>query len=198
MGNLALLPHSAKFALAFFFYSDVYNTIANVGVNWFTRELGVGLVEMLAMGILIPFCCMGAVFFWNYVINNHGYTPLQSIVTLMALMTTGTLYCCIGLIPGVPVGLKSSFELWLFAPFYGMCLGPLQAISRTCFAELIPPGHETEFFGILEISDKGSSFIGPLVTSILWSNFPDQIKLVRRGGLGAGGGWGGGVTYKHH
>ena len=51
---------------------------------------------------------------------------------------------------------------------YGMCLGPVQSYSRTMFTDLIPPGRESEYFGVFEISDRGSSWIGPAITAILY------------------------------
>ena len=38
-------------------------------------------------------------------------------------------------------------------------------------SQLVPPGQEAEFFGIYEISDKGSSWIGPMIVAILYDRF---------------------------
>lgn len=35
------------------------------------------------------------------------------------------------------------------------------------FAQILPPGNESEFFSLFEITDRGSSFIGPLVAGAL-------------------------------
>jgi MFS transporter, UMF1 family len=42
-------------------------------------------------------------------------------------------------------------------------LGGSQALSRSLFSQLIPKGKEAEYFGIYEISDKGTSWLGPLL-----------------------------------
>ena len=39
-------------------------------------------------------------------------------------------------------------------------------IQRCAFTHLIPPGQESEFFGIFEVSDKGSSILGPIVIGV--------------------------------
>ena len=39
--------------------------------------------------------------------------------------------------------------------------------GRALFSELIPEGHEADMFALFEITDKGSSWLGPLVTSII-------------------------------
>lgn len=38
-----------------------------------------------------------------------------------------------------------------------------QSSCRVQFSELVPVGHEAEFFGLYEVTDKGSAWIGPLV-----------------------------------
>ena len=40
-------------------------------------------------------------------------------------------------------------------------MGGSQALSRSLFAQLIPKGKEAEYFSIYEISDKGTSWLGP-------------------------------------
>jgi len=51
---------------------------------------------------------------------------------------------------------------------YGFVLGAIQSYTRTCFTDIVPPGQESEFFGIYEISDKGSSWLGPLICGVLY------------------------------
>ena len=144
--NLHLLPHSFRFMLAYFVYSDTYNTIANVGVVWFTTTLGISTLGMAAIGVIVPWMCMFGVFFWNWMIVQKGWTPLSSIIFLMGLLTSMCVYALVSFIPNAPIGFVNQWEVWVFAFAYGFCLGPLQALSRTAFAELIPPGHESEFF----------------------------------------------------
>ena len=45
----------------------------------------------------------------------------------------------------------------------GLVLGGSQALSRSLFSQLIPEGKEGEYFGFYEISDKGTSWLGPLL-----------------------------------
>lgn len=37
-----------------------------------------------------------------------------------------------------------------------------QALSRSLFSQMIPRGREAEYFGVYEISDKGTSWLAPL------------------------------------
>jgi UMF1 family MFS transporter len=65
------------------------------------------------------------------------------------------------------IGLHHEWEIYLFAVYYGFLVGALQSYSRVIFSELIPPGDESEFFSLYAITDKGSSWLGPLLQSLL-------------------------------
>ena len=61
------------------------------------------------------------------------------------------------------IGLRKGWELIAAAGFYGLAMGPMQGFSRTLFGSLIPRGNESAFFSLYEVTNKGSSFLGPLV-----------------------------------
>ena len=46
-------------------------------------------------------------------------------------------------------------------------LGGSQALSRSLFSQMIPAGREASFFGLYEISERGTSWIGPLLFGIV-------------------------------
>jgi UMF1 family MFS transporter len=46
-------------------------------------------------------------------------------------------------------------------------LGGSQALSRSLFARMIPRGREASFFGIYEVSERGTSWLGPLLFSVV-------------------------------
>jgi UMF1 family MFS transporter len=51
--------------------------------------------------------------------------------------------------------------------FIGFVLGGSQALSRSLFSQMIPAGRESAFFGIYEISERGTSWIGPVVFGVV-------------------------------
>jgi UMF1 family MFS transporter len=50
----------------------------------------------------------------------------------------------------------------------GLVLGGSQALSRSLFSQLIPAGREGEYYGFYEISDKGTSWLGPLAFGLVF------------------------------
>jgi len=51
----------------------------------------------------------------------------------------------------------------------GIVLGGSQALSRSLYSLMIPKGQESEFFSIYEISDKGTSWLGPLMFGLAFT-----------------------------
>ena len=47
-------------------------------------------------------------------------------------------------------------------------MGGTQALSRSLFSQLIPPGKEAEYFGFYEISDRGTSWLGPFLFALTY------------------------------
>ena len=54
-------------------------------------------------------------------------------------------------------------QFFILAISIGLVLGGSQAISRSLFAQMIPVGREAEFYSFYEISERGTSWIGPLI-----------------------------------
>ena len=49
----------------------------------------------------------------------------------------------------------------------GFVLGGSQALSRSLFSKMIPKGRESAFFGIYAISERGTSWLGPIVFGLV-------------------------------
>ena len=58
-------------------------------------------------------------------------------------------------------------SLFIFGLIHGLLIGAVQSYTRTLFVQLIPSGCESQFFSLYEISDKGSSWIGPIVLAVI-------------------------------
>ena len=166
-----------------------------------------GGLELALLGLIVPIFCVVGVLFGIYLQFYRGWSAHNCIIFFLAILTAMVGWGVLGYIPGVsgrcsvershvllsemmlnsntfrleqnPYGLKSATEMYIFCVLFGFCLGPLGGISRLAFVDMIPPGHEAEFFALMEISDKGSSWLGPLITTVIWTNFPgkEHIRL---------------------
>lgn len=63
--------------------------------------------------------------------------------------------------------LATRTQAYVMAGFIGMVLGSAQALSRSLYSQMIPVGRESAFFGLYEISEKGTSWMGQLLFTII-------------------------------
>ncbi|KAG5337659.1 hypothetical protein C0989_009100 [Termitomyces sp. Mn162] len=64
-------------------------------------------------------------------------------------------------------GLTTQGEMFALAVYFGSVYGAFQGYARAFFAELLPPGEEARWYGLFSITDKSSSFIGPLIVGLI-------------------------------
>jgi UMF1 family MFS transporter len=54
-------------------------------------------------------------------------------------------------------------QFFILGIFIALVMGGSQAISRSLFAQMIPIGKEAEFYSFYEVSERGTSWTGPLI-----------------------------------
>jgi UMF1 family MFS transporter len=59
-------------------------------------------------------------------------------------------------------------QFYALAAVIGIVQGGTQALSRSLFSQLIPLGKEAEYYGFYEISDRGTSWLGPLAFGLTY------------------------------
>lgn len=160
------LPVTFWYLMCFFLFSDGYSTMGSVAVIFGRTEMKVEYDKLIIAVLISPFASvLGNAFF--YLLQKFTKMTSKSIlVLLLGLMGLVPTYGVLGLFSD-RIGLHHEWEIYLFAVFYGFLVGALQSYSRVIFSELIPPGDESEFFSLYAITDKGSSWLGPLLQSLL-------------------------------
>ena len=63
--------------------------------------------------------------------------------------------------------LQTIAQAWAMGAVLATVLGGSQALSRSLFSQMIPTGHEATFFGLYEITDRGTSWIGPFIFGLV-------------------------------
>jgi UMF1 family MFS transporter len=54
-------------------------------------------------------------------------------------------------------------QFFVMAAIVAMIMGGSQALSRSLYAQMVPKSKEAEYFSIYEVSDKGTSWMCPLL-----------------------------------
>ena len=63
--------------------------------------------------------------------------------------------------------LDSKAEAVVMGVIIGLALGGATALARSMFAQMIPRGSEATFFGLFEVCSQGTSWLAPLIFTIV-------------------------------
>ncbi|KAK8803861.1 hypothetical protein WA158_001555 [Blastocystis sp. Blastoise] len=168
--SMLLLPNAFRLLLAWFLYSDSFSTItslailmANTYVNWYNIPRSIGLVLLMIESPVAA--SIGTWFFLTLTRKNliKGKTIIYICLTVLLFVC---IYPCLLTSETLLPILNPYWYMLILCAIFGFILGPVQSYSRSVFSSLIPAGHESEFFALYEISDRGSSWIGPLAISL--------------------------------
>ncbi|GAA5987349.1 hypothetical protein JCM5350_005635 [Sporobolomyces pararoseus] len=167
------LPNTFIFLSAWFLLSDSFATLTSTAMLYAKTTLNLPTPSLIIVAILTPLSGIFGSLLFPFLQSNHYLPPSfssnHSILILLILFST--------LIPiwGL-ISLNSSSELYLLSILFGTVYGSFQSFSRTCFSELIPSKRQSgRWFGLYSITDKSSSFLGPLLVSII-TNLTGQIR----------------------
>ena len=111
---------------------------------------------LIAVILMIQFVAFFGALFWGKLAGWIG--AKQSVVVSLVIWAGVVIYAYGGL-----KGPTATAQFFVLGIFIALVMGGSQAISRSLFAQMIPNGKEAEFFSFYEISERGTSWIGPLV-----------------------------------
>ena len=157
--ELARLRYTLKYLVAYLFFNDGIQTVISMASVFMAQELfiarGLKTDQSFLLGIflMVQFVAIfGALMFERlaYAINTKN-AILVSLVLWAAVVFYGYGF------------LHSTTEAWVMGAVIGIVLGGSQALARSLFSRMIPTGREASFFGIYEVSERGTSWLGPLV-----------------------------------
>jgi UMF1 family MFS transporter len=82
------------------------------------------------------------------------------------LMLSLVLWMCIIIYSYAFLPPGSSIHFYVLSGVIALVLGGSQSLSRSIFSKIIPHGKEARYFGLYELTDRGSSWLGPLLFGI--------------------------------
>ncbi len=154
-------PETLKFLLAYFLYNDGIQTVIAVASTFAAAPLIQGGLELeqatlIAVILMIQFVAFFGALFWGKLAGWVG--AKQSVILSLVIWAGVVIYAYGGL-----KGETATAQFFILGIFIALVMGGSQAISRSLFAQMVPVGKEAEFFSFYEISERGTSWIGPLV-----------------------------------
>jgi UMF1 family MFS transporter len=163
--ELGKLRHTLRFLLAYLLYNDGIQTIIVMAGVFLEQELFIsrGLAPdrsfLLGIILMVQFAAFGGALLFERISRAMG---TKKAILLSLLLWSGIVIYAYGF-------LNTITQAWVMAAAIAIVLGGSQALSRSLFSRMIPKGREASFFGMYEISERGTSWLGPLVFGIVVS-----------------------------
>ncbi len=145
-------PSTLHYLVAYLIYNDGIQTVIIVATAFAADELGVATDRLLLLVLMIQFMAFfGALGFGRLAgILGAKKTIMISLVIWSGIVIFAYLF------------LQTEAQLFALGFVLALVLGGSQALSRSLFSQMIPANQESEFFGFYEISERGTSWLGPL------------------------------------
>ncbi|MDX3799870.1 MFS transporter [Streptomyces sp. AK04-3B] len=152
-------PLTLAFLLAYLVYNDGIQTVISQASVYGSEELGLSQATLIGAVLLVQVLAVAGALGMGRLARAYGAkrTILGSLVAWT--LTLGAGYF-------LPAGAPVAF--YLLAGAIGLVLGGSQALSRSLFSHLVPPGKEAEYFSAYEMSDRGMSWLGPLLFGLTY------------------------------
>lgn len=161
--ELFKLKQTLRFLVAYLLYNDGIQTVITASSIFLAQELFVArgittdrtvLVIAFLIAQIVAFA--GAIVFERLA---HFTSTKSAIITSLVIWSLIVIYAY-GFLTTVS-------QAYVMSGMIGFVLGGSQALSRSLFSQMIPAGRESAFFGFYEISERGTSWIGPIVFGLV-------------------------------
>ncbi|QIP87503.1 MFS transporter [Streptomyces sp. Tu 2975] len=152
-------PLTLSFLLAYLVYNDGVQTVISQASVYGSEELGLDQTTLITAVLLVQVLAVAGALSMGRLARTYGAKR-----TILASLAVWTLILAAGYF------LPAGEPVWFYclAAGIGLVLGGSQALSRSLFSHLVPRGKEAEYFSAYEMSDRGLSWLGPLVFGLAY------------------------------
>ncbi len=151
--QLPSYPHSLLFLVAYLLYNDGIQTIIAMSTQFGSEELGLQTSDLIQLVLMVQFIAFFGALGFGYLARIMGSKRAIMISLVIWLGVTIYAYAI----------LQSRLQFFIMGGVIAVVLGGSQALSRSLFSLMIPEGQEAEYFSLYEVSERGTSWLGPLV-----------------------------------
>jgi UMF1 family MFS transporter len=157
--GLRAYPLTLLFLLAFLVYNDGVQTVISLASQYGTEELKLTQSTLVATILVVQFLAFGGALALGALARRIG--AYRTVLLSLVLWT-------VVILAAFRLPARAPLPFLLLGGCIGLVLGGSQALSRSLFAQLVPAGKEAEYFGFYEISDRGTSWLGPLAFGLVF------------------------------
>jgi UMF1 family MFS transporter len=146
-------PHTLLFLAAYLLYNDGIQTVIALAAQFGAEELSMETSQLVQLILMVQFIAFFGALGFGYLARWIG--SKRSVVISLFIWLGVTVYTY--------AFLQSVTQFFILGGVIAIVLGGSQALSRSLFSLMIPKGQEAEYFSLYEVSERGTSWMGPLI-----------------------------------
>jgi MFS transporter, UMF1 family len=153
LSQLPKYPQTLLFLAAYLLYNDGIQTVIALSAQFGAQELGMQTASLIQLILMVQFIAfVGALGFGRMA---KWIGAKRAILISLVIWLGVTVYTY--------AFLQTEAQFFVLGGVIAIVLGGSQALSRSVFSQMIPTGQEAEYFSLYEVSERGTSWIGPLI-----------------------------------
>eukprot|EP00158_Paraphelidium_tribonemae_P005278 Partr_v1_DN27261_c0_g1_i2_m38611 putative Vacuolar effluxer which mediate the efflux of amino acids resulting from autophagic degradation. The release of autophagic amino acids allows the maintenance of protein synthesis and viability during nitrogen starvation (By similarity) len=196
LGHYKKLPNTYSYLVAYFIFSDSFTTIGQIAILFASKTIGMTAAQISVALVMAPIFALAGGYWWLWISRRYRWTTKKTLLILLGFTTLLPIYGLLGYTNiksqyvfaeadeatgsgkiTLGFGLTSVVEMYVAVGLFAILLGAVQSFGRVLYADLLPPGRESEFFALYEITDRGTSWIGPLVVGAISQATGGELRM---------------------
>jgi MFS transporter, UMF1 family len=146
-------PQTLRFLLAYLLYNDAIQTVLSLATQFGSDELKIPISQLTILILMVQFVAMGGALGFDWLAARTSAKKAIAVSLIIWVFVPAYIYAFV----------HTAAEFFAMGALVAIVMGGSQALSRSLFAQFIPKGSEAEYFGVYEISDKGTSWLCPIL-----------------------------------
>jgi MFS transporter, UMF1 family len=147
-------PQTLTFLVAYLLYNDGVQAVIALASVFGKAELQIPQTYLILTVLMVQFVAFGGALAFGWLARKIG--SKRAIIVSLVIWAGTVVYGYFIPANNVPL-------FFLMGAIIAVVLGGSQAISRAIFSLMIPAGQESEYFSLYEVSDRGTSWLAPLL-----------------------------------
>jgi len=157
IADVRRFPETLTFLVAYLLYNDAIQAVLSLATQFGNDELKIPLSLLTMAFLMSQFVGIAGALAFDFLAVR--ITAKRAIIGSLVIWTIVLVY--------VYGFVYTTREFFVAVAGVALAMGGSQALSRSLFAQFIPQGREAEYYGVYEITDKGTSWLSPLVFGLV-------------------------------
>lgn len=147
-------PQTITFLVAYLLYNDGIQAVIALASVFGAEELKIEQSYLILTILMVQFVAFAGALTFGWMAKRVG--SKRSIMISLGIWVGAVIFAYV-----IPANNVSLF--FVLGGIIAVVLGGSQALSRSVFSLMIPAGQEAEYFSLYEVSERGTSWLAPLL-----------------------------------